>query len=76
MKDLPIIFPIALIALLVMIFFTGAFAISEGATTPEPLATSEPISPVGTYDHFNPPTERDTEFVWYEDAAIWVCPLH
>jgi hypothetical protein len=76
MKDLPIIFPIALVALFVFVFFTGAFAISEGATTPERLVTSEPISPAGTYDHLNPPTERDIEFDWYEDVAIWVCPLH
>jgi len=76
MKDLPIIFPIALVALLVFVFFTGAFAISEGATTPERLATSEPISSAGTYVQLNPPTEGDIEFDWYEDAAIWVCPLH
>jgi hypothetical protein len=72
MKDLPIIFPIALVVLLVLVFFTGAYAISEGATTSEPLNTQYPPATAGTIEHAN----TISGFGWYEDAAIWVCPLH
>ena len=31
MKDIPMIFPIALVVIVVLTFFTGVYAISEGA---------------------------------------------
>ena len=73
MKDLPIIFPISLAVLLVAVFFLGAYAISEGATSPEPLIRT---ASEGAFDHLNPPAQGSVEYDWFTDAAIWVCPLH
>lgn len=76
MRDLPIIFPISLAGLLAMIFFSGAYAISEGATSQESQASTTSVAPSGTFNHPNPPTEGTERFDWYQDVAIWVCPLH
>ena len=73
MRDLPIIFPISLVVMLIAIFFSGAYAISEGATSSEPLF---PTTSAGTFDHLNPPAQGSDEYDWFQDAALWVCPLH
>ena len=75
MKDIPIIFPIALVVIVVLTFFTGAYAISEGAERDEvPILAASVVgtgSLVGSLEQ-GPTLEHD----WYENAAIWVCPLH
>ncbi|MDP6715832.1 MAG: hypothetical protein QF368_14600 [SAR202 cluster bacterium] len=76
MRDLPIIFPLSLIVLLIMIFFSGAYAISEGATSQDLAALTTSETPGGTTDHLNSLPAGAEGFDWYEDAAIWVCPLH
>ena len=76
MRELPVIFPISLVVLLIMIFFSGAYAVSEGATSIQPVAHTASMAPTGTFDHLNPPPAGAEGFDWYEDAAIWVCPLH
>jgi hypothetical protein len=76
MRDLPIIFPLSLIVLLIMIFFSGAYAISEGATSQDLVALTTSETPGGTTDHLGSLPAGTEGFDWYEDAAIWVCPLH
>ena len=69
-RDLPIIFPILLAVLLAMIFFSGAYAISKGATAQESQASTTSVAPSGTFNHLNPPTEETERFDWCQDAAI------
>ena len=76
MRVLPTIFPISLAVLLPMIFFSGAYAISEGATSEESQASTTFAASSGTFNHLNPPTEGIERFDCYQGAAIWACPLH
>ena len=76
MRELPTIFPISLAVLLAMIFFSGAYTISKGATAQESQASKTPVAPSGTFNHLNPPTEGIKRFDCYQGAAIWACPLH
>ena len=62
MKDIPIVFPISLVVIVVIMFFSGAYAIAEGATG-GPVAESN-----------LPHVSADAD--WFQSAAIWVCPLH
>ena len=62
MKDIPIVFPISLVVIVVIMFFSGAYAIAEGATG-GPAAESN-----------LPHVSADAD--WFQSAAIWVCPLH
>jgi hypothetical protein len=69
-KDIPIIFPIALVVIIIATFFTGAYAIAEGAVRDgtgavQSSATDTASSGTTSGDHD-----------WYQDAAILVCPLH
>ena len=62
-RDVPLVFPISFVIILVMLFFTGAYAISENAL--ERSATSQVDAAVASEDR-----------EWLENAAIFVCPLH
>ena len=62
-RDIPLVFPISLVIIMVMLFFTGAYAISENAL--EGSATGQVDAAVASEDH-----------EWLENAAIFVCPLH
>ena len=75
MKDLPIIFPIALVVIVVLTFFTGIYAISEGAERDDaPILAASVVGTGSLVGSLGPgPTP---EHDWYESAAIWVCPLH
>ncbi len=70
MKDIPIIFPIALVVIIIATFFTGAYAIAEGAVRDDP----------GSAQHLaaGAASDGDTsgDHDWYQDAAFLVCPLH
>ena len=63
-RDVPLVFPISLAILLVMLFFSGAYAISENALEGERVSGQVEAS-VGLEDR-----------EWVENAAIFVCPLH
>ena len=63
-RDVPLVFPISLAILLVMLFFSGAYAISENALEGERVS-GQVEAAVGSEDR-----------EWLEDAAIFVCPLH
>ena len=70
MKDIPIIFPIALVVIIFATFFTGAYAIAEGAVRDDADAVQQHQD--GTASDSDASGDHD----WYEDAAILVCPLH
>ena len=73
MKHLPKIFPIGLLTLLVSIVFVGAYALSENAITGVESAGA------ATANRFEEDTDGDFGdhvYDWYEDAAIFICPLH
>ena len=76
MRVLPTIFPISLAVLLPMIFFSGAYAISEGATSEESQASTTFAASSGTFNHLNPPIEGIERFDCYQGAAVCACPLH
>ena len=63
-RDVPLVFPISLAIILVMLFFTGAYAISENALEGERVS-GQVDAAVGSEDR-----------EWVENAAIFVCPLH
>ena len=70
MKDIPVIFPLSLLVIIVFSFFTGAYAISEDALREELgviAASGESSAPGDT---------ESLDHQWYQNAAIWVCPLH
>ena len=75
MKHIPKIFPISLFVIIGLMFFTGAYAVSESALgdtgvveTVSAFSSDRPAGP------FMDATESEIE--WFESVAIWVCPLH
>ncbi|HAL48890.1 MAG: hypothetical protein FI707_13490 [SAR202 cluster bacterium] len=74
MRDLPIVFPISLVVILIAIFFTAAYAISEDALSEaSPAYASTLESPIASTDA---PKDSAADTDWYQQAAIFVCPLH
>ena len=75
MKDIPIIFPISLVVIILLTFFTGAYAISANALdNPAPIYTAS-INPIETSGDPDAAPEA-AERAWYQGAAMWICPLH
>jgi hypothetical protein len=70
MKFLPRIYLVALLLLIVFLFFVGAWAIAENAVGDIPAAEAAGgnAEPGGT-------AEGDS-LTWYQDAAVFICPLH
>ena len=73
MRDIPIIFPISLAIILAMLLFTSAYAISADAVegsaayaTPSGVVVRVDASASGSDDGYD----------WYQQAALFVCPLH
>ena len=62
MKDIPLIFPLSLLVIVLLSVFTGAYAISENALETQPAATAS--------------YSGDADTQWFEKGAIWICPLH
>ncbi|MBM3934334.1 MAG: hypothetical protein FJ319_08545 [SAR202 cluster bacterium] len=62
MRNLPLVFPISLAVLLVMGFFTSAWAVAEGAVSEQEAAAAA--------------GGDGGEYQWHQKAAIVVCPLH
>ena len=75
MKHIPIVFPISLLIIVAVTFFSGAYAIAEGAVNGQDGAIAGQIAagpgPRGPAQQA-PSGDHD----WYQSAAIWVCPLH
>jgi hypothetical protein len=63
-RDVPLVFPISLVIILVMLFFSGAYAVAENAVEDERVS-GQVSAAVGSEDR-----------EWLEDAALFVCPLH
>ena len=75
MKDIPIIFPISLVVIILLTFLTGAYAISENALDNPASIYAASINPVDSVS--GPDLTADAaEHTWYQGAAIWICPLH
>ncbi|MBR62156.1 MAG: hypothetical protein CL904_05820 [Dehalococcoidia bacterium] len=68
MKAIPIIYPIILILLVIFLIFVSAYSIAESATvnTIDTELNSERL--------IN--DNRGSMFSWYEETAIFICPLH
>ena len=62
MRDLPIIFPLSLVVLLIVLFFTGVYAVSASAT----VGQQANISAGGS----------DNERSIFQQGALFVCPFH
>lgn len=72
MRDLPKIFPLGLLALLVFVVFLGAYALADSALTAVPSAEAAVSGGPGG----GGPEGDHEAFAWYEDTAIFICPLH
>ena len=77
MRDIPIVFPISLAIILAMLVFTGAYAISADAVDGGGVYST----PAGSVLTVNAPPSAangaaDGEYNWYQQAALFVCPLH
>ncbi|MDA1188501.1 MAG: hypothetical protein O2854_02305 [Chloroflexi bacterium] len=68
MKDLPKIYPISLLVIIIFIVFVAAYAVSEQAISG--------VEASGSSIESSPTQAEDTGFAFHQRAAIWVCPLH
>ena len=59
-----VILPIIHLTIVLLILFGGSYAVAENALSGQSVTGIDYSDAVG--DGTN----------WYEDAAIWVCPLH
>ncbi len=71
MRDIPLIFPFALAVIVVLTFFTGAYAVSENAQRDDRQVLTASLLGGGSLE-----PAQTSEHDWYEGAAIWFCPLH
>ena len=75
MKHIPKIFPLSLLLIVALMFFIGAYAISENA-----VGEALVVKPASAYSAEGPQgssgTPTGASFDWYEQASLWVCPLH
>lgn len=78
MRDIPIVFPIALAIIVAMLLFTSAYAVSANAVASNSAYSSQ-LSPSG----FVVPTQQgdatsdgSDDYNWYQKTAFFICPLH
>ena len=77
MRKIPVIFPIGLILILLTIFFTGAYAVSEAAMNSQDVLTNEVSGRFSKEGRLFGQNQTDTSSsLWYQNAAIFICPLH
>ena len=74
MKHIPIVFPISFLVIILVTFFSGAYAVAEGAVSGRQGAIVQQFA-------YRPGTDSkqqasSADYVWYQSAAVWVCPLH
>ena len=73
-RDIPIVFPIALAIIVVMLLFTSAYAVSANAVASNPSYSSQ-MSPTGFVvpaQQGSAATDGSEGYSWYEQAALAV----
>jgi hypothetical protein len=74
MREIPKIFPLGLLALVIFIVFVAAYALAESAIGGVPVAqAAEGVTEGARHETA---FGDDAKFGWYEDAAFFICPLH
>ena len=68
MKAIPSIYPFILILLVIFLIFVSAYSIAESATVD--TIDADLNSEILVDDN------RGSMFSWYEETAIFICPLH
>lgn len=85
MRELPKIFPLGLLALMIFIVFVAAYALAESAIGGVPVAQAAQGGQEAGESTGNGPSggthgvalgDNTEGFEWYEDAAFFICPLH
>ena len=77
MRDIPIVFPVSLAIILAMLVFTGAYAISASAVEGGGVYSTPSGSVVTVSTVAGGANEASGgEYNWYQQAALFVCPLH
>ena len=74
MRDIPIVFPIALAIIVAMLLFTSAYAVSANAVASNSPYTSQ-LSPSGLVipgNQGNATSDGSGNYNWYEQAALAV----
>ena len=74
MRDIPIVFPIALAIIVAMLLFTSAYAVSANAVANNPSYASQ-VSPTGLVipaGQGNATSDGSENYSWYEQAALAV----
>lgn len=73
MKYLPIEYRLFLVALIVFLFTTGIYAIADGASA-QLYPSAQPGSALASSNSNSDTSSGNLD--WYQEAAIYVCPLH
>ena len=74
MRDIPIVFPIALAIIVAMLLFTSAYAVSANAVANNPSYGAQ-VSPTGFViptGQGSATTDGSGNYSWYEQAALAV----
>ncbi len=74
MRDIPIVFPLALAVIIAMLLFTSAYAVSANAVANNSAYTSQ-VSPTGFMipsGQGNAASDGSANYSWYEQAALAV----
>ena len=74
MRDIPIVFPIALAIIVAMLLFTSAYAVSANAVANNPSYGAQ-VSPTGFVipaSQGNAASGGSENYSWYEQAALAV----
>ena len=77
MRDIPIVFPIALAIIVAMLLFTSAYAVSANAVANNSAYSS--ISPSGLVvptQQGKTASDESSDYNWYQKTAFLICPLH
>ena len=80
MRELPKIFPLGLLALVIFIVFVAVYALAESAIGGVPGAQAaqggQEAGEPTRGEHELATGDDAAGFEWYEDAAFFICPLH
>ena len=71
MRDIPIVFPIALAIIVAMLLFTSAYAVSANAVASNSAYSSQ-LSPSGIVIPTGQGSDASKGYSWYEQAALAV----
>ena len=71
MRDIPIVFPIALAIIVAMLLFTSAYAVSANAVASNSAYSSQ-LSPSGIVIPTGQGNDGSEGYSWYEQAALAV----